>query len=50
MYCFFHSFRAGIGMGAAVIEFKLSQEISSIDQDLLFLVLRYLCKPYDTVY
>ena len=24
MYCFFHSFRAGIGMGAAVIDLNLS--------------------------
>ena len=32
------------------MELKLAHELASIDQDPLFLVFQYLCKPYDTVY
>ena len=49
MHDFLHGFRAGRGMGAAIMELKLAQELISIDQDPLFLVFLYLRKAYDTV-
>ena len=44
-----HRFRAGKGMGTAIMEFKLTQEISSIYQGPLFLLFLDLRKTYDTV-
>ena len=44
-----HGFRAGRGVGTAIMELKLAPELASIDQDPLFLVLLYLRKAYDTV-
>ena len=34
----FYGFRTGRGIGTAIMELKLTQELSSIDQDPLFLV------------
>ena len=36
-------------MGPAILELKLAQELDSINQDPLFLVLLYLYKVYDTL-
>ena len=44
-----HGFRSGREMGTAIIELKLAQELASIDQDPLFLVLMDLRKLYNTV-
>ena len=49
MHGVFHGFRDGIGAGKAIMELKLAQELSSIDQYPLFLVLLDLIKAYDTV-
>ena len=43
------SFRDGRVMGTAIMELKLAQELSIIDQDPLFLVFLDLSKAYDTV-
>ena len=42
-------FCAGRGTGTAIIELKLSYELSSVDQDSLFLLLLYLRKSYDNL-
>ena len=44
-----HRFRAGRGTGMAIMGLNLSQELASIDQDPLFLVLLDLRKVYGTV-
>ena len=44
-----HRLRYGRGTGMAITELKLAHEISSIDQDPLFLVFLDLRKEYDTV-
>ena len=44
-----HRFRSGRGEEADIMEFKISQELASIYQDPLFLVLLDLRKAYDTV-
>ena len=44
-----HRFRAGRGTGTAIIELKLAQELSGIDQETLFLILLDLMKAYDNV-
>ena len=44
-----HRFRAGRGTGTAIMELKLAQELSGIDQDPLFLVFQDLRKAYDTM-
>ena len=44
-----HRFCAGRGTGTAIIELKLSYELSSVDQDSLFLLLLYLRKSYDNL-
>ena len=49
MHDFLHRFRAGRGMGTAIMDLKHSQEIASIDQDPLFLVFLDFSKAYDTV-
>ena len=49
MYNVLHRFRAGRGTGTAIMELKLAQELSSIDQDTLLLVLLNLRKAYETV-
>ena len=42
-------FRSGRGIGTAIMELKFTQELSSIDQDPLFLVFLDIRKSYDTV-
>ena len=49
MHNILHGFRARIGTGTAIMELNLTQEISSIDQDHLLLVLLDLRKAYGTV-
>ena len=49
MHDILHGFRAGIGVGTAIMELKLAQELARIYQDPLFLVLLDLRKSYDTV-
>ena len=49
MHNILHGFRARRGTGTAIIELNLTQEISSIDQDHLLLVLLDLRKAYGTV-
>ena len=44
-----HGFRAGRGKGISIMELKLSQELSRIYQDPLFLVFLDLRRAYDTV-
>ena len=44
-----HGFRTGKGMGATIIELKLSQELSGVCRDPLSLVFLYLRKAYDAV-
>ena len=44
-----HNFRTGRGMGMAIMELKLAQELAIIDQDPLFLVFLELRKSYDTM-
>ena len=44
-----HGFRALRGIGTAILELKISQELDSVDQDPLFLVFLDLRKSYDTV-
>ena len=44
------SFRAGRGTGMEIFELNISQELASMDQDSLFMVLIELKKAYDTVY
>ena len=45
-----HGFRAGIGMGTAIIKLKLSPELSSVYHEPLFLVFLQLRKAYNNVY
>ena len=45
----FCGFRDGRGTGTAIMELKLVQDLSSIYQDPLFLVLLDLRKAYDTM-
>ena len=49
MHNVLHRFRAGRGVGSAIVELKLAQELASIYQDPLFLVLMVPGKVYDTV-
>ena len=49
MHDVLHRFRAGRGTGTAIMELKLTHDITSIDQDPLFLVFLDLSKAYDTV-
>ena len=49
MYNVLRGFRDERGTGTAIMELKLAQEISRIDQSPLFLVLLDLSKAYDTV-
>ena len=49
MHDVLHGFRAGRGMGTAILDLKLAQDISIIDQDPLFLVFLDLRKAYDIV-
>ena len=44
---FLHGFCAFIGTGAATMKLNMAQDIASISQDLLSLVLLYLWKAYD---
>ena len=44
-----HGFCAGRGTGTTITELKISQELVSVDQDLLFLALLYLSKAYDNL-
>ena len=46
---FLHGFRAKRGTGTAMMEINMAQDLVSIDQDPLFLVLLDLCKSYDTI-
>ena len=45
-----HGFHTGRGMGAAKLELILTQELTIVDQDPLFLVFLDLRKVYSTVY
>ena len=49
MYDVLHGFRTGRGMGKAINELNLAQELSRIDQEPLLLVFLDLRKAYDTV-
>ena len=49
MHDVLHEFRAGTGMGTAILDLKLDQDIAIIDQDPLFLVFLDLRNSYDTV-
>ena len=42
-------FRVGRGMGTAILDLKLSQELASVNRDPLLLVFMDLHKAYDTV-
>ena len=42
-------FCAGKGAGTAILELKLAQELASVDQDPLLLVLLDLRKAYDNL-
>ena len=44
-----HGFRAGRGTGKDIMELNISQELSRIEQDPIFLVFLDLGKAYDTV-
>ena len=44
-----HGFRTGRGTETAILEFKLGQDLASINKDLLFLFFMNLLKSYDTV-
>ena len=44
-----HRFRSGRGTGTSITELKIAQDLSSIDQDPLFLVFLDLQKAYDRV-
>ena len=44
-----HGLRARRGMGTDILKLKLSQELTSLNQDPLFLVFLDLHKSYDTV-
>ena len=44
-----HGFRSRRGTGTAIMELKLSQKLSSRDQDPLFVVSLDIRKAYDTV-
>ena len=46
----FHGFSSGRGMGTAIMELKLAQDIASIDQYSHFLVFLDQGKSYDTAY
>ena len=46
---FLHGFRAGRGMGTAIMEVNLVQELSRIDQYPLLLILLDLNKAYNTM-
>ena len=45
-----HRICAGKGTGTAIMELKLTHELSSVYQGLLFLVLFDLMKAYDNLY
>ena len=42
-----HGFFSSRGMGTAIMELNMAQEIASIDQYLLFLVFLYFSKSYN---
>ena len=44
-----HRFRVGMGTGTAIMELKLVQELTIVDQEPLFLVFLYLQKAYDNL-
>ena len=44
-----HGFRVGMGMGTAIMELKLAQDLESVDQDLLLLVFLEIRKAYDNL-
>ena len=50
MHDVLHGFRSRRGMGMAIMYLKFAQELVSIDQDPLFLVLLDFMKSYDTVH
>ena len=50
MHKVLHGFRSRRGMGTAIMELNISQELSIIDKDPLFLVFLDLRKAYDTVH
>ena len=45
-----HGFHAGRGMGMVILELKLAQELYSVYQDPLLLILLDLKKAYNTIY
>ena len=50
LHDFLYRFHAGRGVGTAIVELKLAQELKSVYQDPLFLVLLDLIKVYDNIY
>ena len=44
-----HIFLVGRGMGKSIMELNIVQELASLDQDPLFLVLLDLIKSYDNL-
>ena len=44
-----HGFSAGMGTGNSIMELKIDQELASVDQDPLFLVLLDIRKAYDNL-
>ena len=44
-----HGFCVGRGMGTAILEFKLAQYLSSVNQEPIFLGFLYLRKSTDTM-
>ena len=49
LHAILHGFRAERGTGTAIMELNLTQELTSIDQDPLFLISLDLRKSYDTM-
>ena len=49
MHNVLRGFRDGRGMGASIMELKIAQELSRIDQYPLFLVFLDLMRAYNTV-
>ena len=45
-----HGFHVERGMGTAILELRLAQEMASVDQDPVLLVYLDLRKAYETVY
>ena len=44
-----HGFCTGRGVGTAIMEINLVQELAIVDQYPILLVLLYLCKTYDNL-